>query len=504
MIAFAWFMLCIWPVVGIVLFRKLDLPLALCVNFFASYLILPSALSIDLPVLPEFNKYTIPTLVALVMTTVVLANPQQNPRVLPGWLPREPVTLILLGLLMLGNFGTVLSNQDPLFYGPRVLPGTRLYDAFAMLLNMLMMVLPYLLARRVLATAEAQRTLLVVLVVSILIYTVPALWEVRMSPQLHRQIYGFFPHSFAQQIRAGGFRPHVFLNHGLALATMLALAILAAAGLYRAGLAKTRAKWALAAGWLFVVLILAKSLGALMITVLILPLVLLLTTRIQLMVAAGIAATVLIFPILRSIDVVPVDYVVSVAEGIDPARAESLEFRLRNEDILLEKARERPLFGWGGWNRNRVFDDKGQDVSVTDGAWVTEMGVGGWTRYIAVFGLLCWPIVGLFFAKRHRIDAICAILALIMAGKLIDLIPNAGMVPVIWLIAGSLLGRLEIRLTDLQQDGQPDQAATDPAPPRYARDFGGPPPERDPGPSARPRNGLGYARPASGMRVRKQ
>lgn len=41
------------------------------------------------------------------------------------------------------------------------------------------------------------------------------LYEVRLSPQLHRIFYGYFPHSFAQQVRGGGFRPVVFLQHGL-------------------------------------------------------------------------------------------------------------------------------------------------------------------------------------------------------------------------------------------------------------------------------------------------
>lgn len=468
MIAFAWFMLCIWPIVGIVLFRKLDPPLALCVNFLAGYLVLPSALGIDFPVLPEFDKYSITTLVALVMTLVVAAQSRQNTYIMPGWVPREPVTLALLCLMVIGSFGTVLTNMDPLFYGPRVIPGIRIYDAFSMLLALLILVLPYLLARRLLATPEAQRTLLVVLTVSMLIYSIPAMWEVRMSPQLHRQVYGYFPHSFIQQVRGDGFRPMVFLNHGLGLAIVTAMAILAAAGLYRMSPKKTRKKWAFATVWLFIVLILAKSMGALMITVLVLPLVLLLSLRLQLMAAASIAIMVLMLPMLRAIDVVPTERIVAFSASFDPVRARSLEYRIENEDLLLAKASERPLFGWGLWNRNRVFDENGRDLAVTDGAWVIEMGVGGWVRYIAVFGLLCWPIIGLFLSGRNRIDPICSILALIMAAKLIDLIPNTGMVPVIWLIAGSLMGRLELSTNQLMQARRGDDAVSVPDQPQLA------------------------------------
>ena len=117
-----------------------------------------------------------------------------------------------------------------------------------------------------------------------------------------------------------------------------------------------------------------------------------------------------------------------------------------------------------------MYAENGRDVSVTDGEWVIHFGVGGWVRYIGFFGLLCWPLIGLFISKRHRIDPVCAMLALILSAKLVDLIPNAGLVPYIWLIAGSLLGRLELSLSDRKP------MATDVIPavisaPQYRRSF---------------------------------
>jgi len=44
------------------------------------------------------------------------------------------------------------------------------------------------------------------------------LWEVVMSPQLHYQFFGFHQHDLAQTIRGGGWRPMVFMRHGLQLA----------------------------------------------------------------------------------------------------------------------------------------------------------------------------------------------------------------------------------------------------------------------------------------------
>jgi hypothetical protein len=48
-----------------------------------------------------------------------------------------------------------------------------------------------------------------------LIY-MPLCWvEIRFSPQLHRIFYGYHQRAFVQTIRYGGFRPMVFMEHGL-------------------------------------------------------------------------------------------------------------------------------------------------------------------------------------------------------------------------------------------------------------------------------------------------
>jgi len=208
------------------------------------------------------------------------------------------------------------------------------------------------------------------------------------------------------------------------------------------------------------------------IALVLMPVALFLTLRTQLLTAACIAGVMLTYPLLRAADVAPVDRVLTFAENISPQRAQSLQYRVRNEDILLEKARERPAFGWGIWSRNRVYNEYGRDISVTDGRWILELGIGGWARYIAIFGLLCWPSIGLFLSKRDRIDPISVGLTLMLAGMLVDLIPNAGLVPFVWMIAGSLLGRLEIKLGNLRQVDQSAPEEPDLVPAQYARDFG--------------------------------
>lgn len=440
----AWSAMILWPLVCIVLYRSLALPSALCISIVGGYLLLPSSLSFDIPLLPPLHKDNIPTLAALVLTAIALRQNKSPGAILPGWLPRKRSGFYLLLLLLLGVVGTTLTNVDPLFYGPTILLGLTPYDGLASLINTLIMVVPLLLARKVLASPEGQRTLLVVLAISGVIYCFPALYEVRMSPQIHVNVYGYFPHSFLQAFRGGGFRPNVFLNHGLELSMFLVAALFAAIGIFRVSKTDMRNQFFLVFGLILATVTLVNSLGALAIALFVLPVALYSKVRTQIVFAACVATAVLTFPLLRSTGLVPTESIVTTASSVSAVRAGSLNFRFEHEDALLEKTLEKPLFGWGGWGRGRIFNEDGRDVSVIDGAWIAVFNTGGWSRYLAIFGLLCWPVVALLFTRRDNIDPVCAALALIMATKLLDLVPNGAMPPFIWLVAGALFGRLEM------------------------------------------------------------
>jgi hypothetical protein len=432
-----------WPVVAYVLFRRMPPHRAMIWTVLAGYLLLPEKTEVDLPLLPALDKTFVPAAAAL-----LLCWPALRARGGLGLFRGIMAPLVLLYLL--GPFATVLANDDPFRVGPRVLPGQELYDAFSFGLGHAVLLLPFLLARRLLTDEAALRDLLLALAVAGIAYSLPALFEIRMSPQLHRWIYGFFPHnSFLQQMRYGGFRPVVFLDHGLQVAMFFTLATLAAAALWRLnrirdGLARG-ARMGLATLWLLGVLVLCKTLSAFAILALTLPAVMFFRPRPQALVAAAIGLAALLYPMLRGADLAPVGEAMEIARGIDPARAESLGYRIDNEDLLLAHAAERPLLGWGGWGRNRVYDEfTGEDVSVTDGRWIIVVGVYGWLGYVAEFGLLALPLI---LAARRRALALASpaslALGLILAANLIDLIPNASLTPITWLIAGALAGRLE-------------------------------------------------------------
>ena len=454
----AYVVLLAWPLVVVVLFRRLPLPAALVWSILGGYLFLPPATGFDLPVLPPLDKSTVPSFAAAVMC-LLHARKARHARRGPAARVEGPdrtvqwPVLICLGLLAGGIVLTGRTNTDGFFAGPgRFMAGLGLYDIGSLMLNTMVMLLPFLLARRFLATADARETLLRVLLTAALVYSLLILVEVRFSPQLNRWVYGFHAHSFAQQIRFGGFRPTVFIEHGLRVALFVTMALLAAAVLWkrdpepsqpgrgrrRGARIPLRRRYA---GpivlWLILVLILTKTVGAAVIALLLLPVVAFLTPRAQVLLAATLALAVLVYPMLRGAGLVPTDTLTSWAVAIDEDRAESLAFRFDNEDILLERAQERPLAGWGGWGRNRVYDPRtGEDISVTDGTWIIFIGIYGWIGYIARFGLLTLPII--LLVRQRRIDRVTAGLAVVLVANLVDLIPNSGLTQMTWLIAGAL------------------------------------------------------------------
>lgn len=460
-----------WPLVVLALARRFPPALAFILAILAGHMLLPETIEFDLPLLPALTKYSIPALSVLLFIALFRLGTGRKPD--RSLIPKHGfVRLATVGLIV-GTLLTVATNGDPLIYGPTFLPGMRLYDGLSQVLSILIMLLPMLLARKFLATPETHVLLLKVLCIAALYYSLLALFEVRMSPQLNQWIYGFFPHSWIQHYRGGGtWRPVVFMSHGLVLSIFFCCMILAAAGLSRIESGK-RNFFLAATIWLFLTLALTKSLGALVIAILLLPAALSLGVRGQLMVASTVALLVLIYPVARSSGVIPIQQIAQQAERIDPVRAGSFMTRIENEDRMLTRAQERPLLGWGAWGRPRVFDPvTGLDITIADGRWTNVLGAGGWFRYLLEFGLLCLPI-GLLFLKcrQYAIGMETSILALMLAANLVDLIPNSGLTPVTWMIAGALWGRLELGQIETRTETEPIDAAKRRSP-RYNRSDG--------------------------------
>ena len=115
---------------------------------------------------------------------------------------------------------------------------------------------------------------------------------------------------------------------------------------------------------------------------------------------------------------------------------------------MLDRAYLKPVFGWGSWGRNHILDPvSGNILTVTDGRWIIVIGVYGWVGFLAEFGLLVLPLCLLWreaIVKRDNpVSPLIAPLSLILAVNIFDMIPNATLTPLTWMVAGALTGYAE-------------------------------------------------------------
>ncbi|WP_282091592.1 hypothetical protein [Epibacterium ulvae] len=457
----AYLMLMIWPLVSVVIYRRFPLERAILWCLIAGYLLLPPVAEFDLPLVPDMDKASIPSIMAFLLCVFMMKKSVPLR-------PRHPVAVVLMLLFLVSVIPTVITNRDPLIFqvlagsDPIVfitdmIPGMKMRDLGSVMINQVILMLPFLLARRYLSSTEAQKELILTLVTASLLYSLLGLVEVRLSPQVNTWVYGFFQHDFSQTIRQGGYRPLVFLEHPLWYALFIVYGLLCATALLREASGTERTRKGMVFAYLLVFLYLCKSLAAQLYAICFIPVLLWAPLRWQLRLALLLGAIAVIYPMLRNLDMIPTDAIVAYAESYSADRAQSLGYRFDNEELMLSRAAEKPIFGWGEWGRNLVRDpETAFIVSVPDGRWIIVFGSFGWLGYIAEMGLLTFPLLLLWQqVRRHdptTLSPYLGAIVLILAATLIDMLLNATLIPLTWLCAGSILGYAEhLKYPDLFQ-----------------------------------------------------
>ena len=437
----AYFMLAIWPIVAWMFFTRLDPARALIWTVLGGYMVLPPVISINFPVIPDFDKYSIPNLAAAAAVVFLLKERF-------SLLPQSRIARALIVIYVLSPFATVVTNGDVLRFEHSSIQAMRIYDSLAVVANQFITLLPFFLARKYLASAEAMRSVIVALMIAGVLYSLPMLLEVRISPQLNLMIYGYFQHDFSQAMRFGGFRPFVFMPHGLWVAFFAMMCLAAVVTLLRVATPEQRPRFLAITLYLAMVLFFCRSAGPIIYALLLVPMILVLPRKLQLVVATVMVAVVITYPLLRGLHLIPIDDIMAFANGINAERGQSLAFRIQNEELLLARAQERALFGWGGYGRNLLHDAvTGQINVIADGGWIISLGTFGWAGYVAEFGLLAAPVFliareGMAVPRADLSPFVCTV-ALILAANLFDMLPNDTLIPFTWLMAGALMGHAE-------------------------------------------------------------
>ena len=431
----------LWIPISLTLFFTMPRNRAALVTIFGGLLFLPELAWFKIPLLPPFSKQTVPYLCVLLGYSLRA----------PGrvWSPPKEWWVTFLALLMVaGGAATGLTNGDVLTYGKWhhvVLPGLTFKDGMSIGLGeMLGAAVPFFLGTVVLRERKDFEDLLVFLAATGVAYSLFALLELRLSPQLHAWVYGYHQHpDFQQTVRFGGYRPMIFMGHGLAVALFFVVTTLCATALLhtRRRVWGMTARWA--SRWLAFIVLICKSTAAIVYAAVAVPLTMFASPRWRQRIASWLALFVILYPALRQADLFPTQGLLSAARLLGEDRAGSMEFRFDNEEVLLKKARERPWFGWGLSGRNEGYDEYGRMTTVTDGAWIISFSVSGVVGFLSLFGLLVLPI----FVSRRRSRKIddesqrdmLATLSLIVAVTAIDLIPNGIFSNYPFFLSGALL-----------------------------------------------------------------
>jgi hypothetical protein len=417
-----------FPLFAMALFALLPARRAVIATFLLGFLFLPEA-SIPLSGFPDYSK---PHVIALsAMLGAILFDARALLSIQPRW-----IDLPMAMWILAPSISAILIDRG-------------LYDALVSALSVQLLVwgIPYLLGRAYITDLAGARDLAVAIVLGAIIYSPLCLWEMRMSPQLHGQIYGFKPSVMVRQSSLGIplYRPSVFLPHGLYVGVLMGAATIVAFWLWLNQSVKQLSTWlpmSLVAWGLYGMTILCQVLTG--IAILHLGLAALLLTR--WLRTGGFVVMLLLLPAgfmtLRLSGDLGGHGLVQFVRMIHEDRARSLEFRIRNDNLLMDHALNRPLFGWGQWGGNRVTDEWGKDV-VTDGLWIILLGqygiygLGSLTLALMLPGLALWQRLR---GDQWRLPSVGPTAALVCFANayVIDSLVNATINPVTLLCLGAV------------------------------------------------------------------
>jgi hypothetical protein len=304
---------------------------------------------------------------------------------------------------------------------------------------------PYLLGRAYFNDLAGMRALAAWIFMAGLLYVPFCLFEIRLSPQLHRIVYGYSQYEFSQVVRMGGYRPTVFLQHGLALGMLMSTASLAGIWLWYSGAIKRVFNMSIITplAALVITTLFIKSTGAFLLLVAAVALLFLTRKlRVNWLVIAFCAVPVVYMVARGVLNWDGSNAVQLVAEFMESQRADSLQFRFDNERKLLDKAEQRPIFGWGPNGRNRTTDEDGIEA-IPDGYWVIAFGTNGLVGLVALYTALLLPVPMLLMRIKAEswsapaYAAVCAV-ALLLPMHAIDNLFNAMLNPLFVLAAGGI------------------------------------------------------------------
>jgi len=421
------------PVVAYSLFRRYPSRTAILLLFIGGYLFLPRTVGFRLPLIPDYAGMVAVCYVILLGT--LLFDAGRLARYRPHWIDA------LMVAWCSADMWSSLTNDLGFYDGLNVT-----------LNNLTFWGLPYFLGRLYLNSLASMKEAAVILVKGALIYVPFCLWEIKMSPQFHKLLYGANTHSsgISQARRSFGlWRPMVFMEHGLLVAMFMFSAALVALWLWQSQAVKEI--WGQPikthAIILSVTLIAIQSTNTyvyLLVGGAILCLLTFWKTNLPVLLILG---GIIFYLSIAATGQFNGDGLVNwIAQTFSAERAQSLGFRFQEEVKLIAHAHQQWLFGWGGWGRNRpeLYAGRTELKVVTDSLWIITFGVNGAFGLVTLYGAFLAPLTLLLtwrYPPRlwlHPQVAPTIALGLCVVFFLFDSLLNAPVFPGFLLITGGL------------------------------------------------------------------
>lgn len=419
-----------WVPLVLFLFVQFPSRRAIIIAFVTGWLFLPEAY-LPLPGLPDYSKISATSYLILVAALFWDIERLKSFRLS---LIDLPMVAWCLGAIMTSLTG-----------------GLGLYDGVAAAMEeCVTWGLPYFLGRVYLNSLGALRYLSMGIFLGGLIYAPLCIFEARMSPQLHRMLYGAHAHSdFAQTIRYSGFRPTVFMRHGLAVGAWMMAASLVGVWLWRTGVVthifNIHMRWLVMA--VVFAFVLTKSTGAYALFIMGLGLLFVSTEFASSLPVLALALGVFIYLYINAgTESYFTDQLIQALSNVfSPERIQSLEYRFDNEELLVDHARSRVMWGWGGWDRSTVPHPETGKRVVQDSLWIIAYGMRGAIGLISLFSALLLPLVAFCLRYpaslwRRKDIAPVAVLVVVVMLYVVDCLLNAMINPIYILSCGGIAG----------------------------------------------------------------
>lgn len=420
------------------LFKQFPPHRAVVISFVITELFLPQNVVFSFPGFPDYERSTA-TCYSIMLATCLYSS-QTFKTFKFGWLD------IPMLVWCICPFISSMTNSLPA------------YDGLAATLTQTVQYgIPYFLGRLYLNNLKGLHELAMGIFIGGIVYAPLCILENLISPQLHRMVYGYHAIvQFSQSYRLGGYRPNVFMKHGLAVGMWMMATVLIALWFWQSGALKKFLNipmnlWFIG---LYIIHLLVRSTGAYLymaLGVVILFSAKFLRTSFPLVLLIIMLSSYLYLGVTGNFTGQKADKIVQTATNITGAeRAQSLEFRFNNEEILVEKAIQKMWFGWGAGGGNRVYEytstGERKDMAITDSLWIIAYGVNGAIGIIGIFGTSLLPALTFslfgYPAKtwfRPQVAG-AAVLSVITVLYVLDNLLNDMYNPVFTLASGGLAG----------------------------------------------------------------